>query len=102
MTVSSHENATSSQGGPGPRWVLLAQEALTRGFRNALAFRRWCRKRNVPIVTEGKFQWVSPAEVDRALDAISSHAPPSEPAPPSGEAAVASAVTTLMMQKRNR
>ena len=102
MTVSSNEAAPSPHGGPAPRWVLLAQEAATRGFRNALAFRRWCRKRKVPIVTEGKFQWVSPAEVDRALDTISAYAAPSQPAPPSGDSAVASAVTALMMQKRNR
>lgn len=61
MTMTAPESAPSSAAADAPRWVLLAQEALARGFRNALAFRRWWRKRRVPIVTEGKFQWVSPA-----------------------------------------
>ncbi|MBI5511462.1 MAG: hypothetical protein HY903_22105 [Deltaproteobacteria bacterium] len=102
MTMTTSAASAADPPGVAPRWVLLSEEARVRGFRNALAFKRWCRKRNVAIVTEGKFQWVSPAEVDRALDALSLQAAPSEPVAPSGDGAVASAVTTLMMSKRTR
>lgn len=102
MTAALNEPTPPPVTEGAPRWVLLSEEGRARGFRNALAFRRWCRKRSVTVVTDGKFQWVCPAEVDRALDALSAQGTPPEPAPPPGEAAVASAVTTLMMAKRPR
>ena len=94
MTVSSNEIAPSPLGGPAPRWVLLAQEAATRGFRNVLAFRRWCRRRGVPIRLDGRKQWVSPVDVDRAISMLPAEV--SAPAPGCVDLAVKDAVSALM------
>jgi hypothetical protein len=80
-----------------PQWVLLAHEARVRGFRNALAFRRWCRRRGVPIRTDGKLRWVSPAEVDKAVAGISTEAPPRANGARAERVAVADAVADLIM-----
>jgi hypothetical protein len=61
-----------------PGWVLLAAEAKARGFRNALAFRRWCRRRGVRLLKDGKHLWVNPSEVDRAVEALGA-APAEDP-----------------------
>lgn len=53
-----------------PMWVLLHVEGARRGFRNALAFRRWCRGRGIPVRRDGKMLWVSPADIDRAIEAL--------------------------------
>jgi hypothetical protein len=53
-----------------PARVLLPVEAKARGFCNALAFRRWCRRRNVPVLRDGKLLWVKRTDVDRALDTL--------------------------------
>lgn len=50
-----------------PAWRLLAEEARIRGFRNALSFRRWCRRAGVPITKTGRMETVSPAAVDAAV-----------------------------------
>lgn len=53
-----------------PRWVSLAAEATRRGYTTT-AFRRWCERHSVPI-REGSHRdaWVSPAEVDRAVEGL--------------------------------
>jgi len=102
MTASSNEAAPSPHGGPAPRWVLLAQEAATRGFRNVLAFRRWCRRRAVPIRADGRKQWVAPTDVDRAIAAISPEALGYDDAASSDVDPVAAGVRDLMMQAGRR
>lgn len=58
---------------PRPAWVLLASEAVARGFglrkHPALAFRRWCRSHGVPIRTDehGRLEWVDTRAVDAAI-----------------------------------
>lgn len=85
-----------------PAWVLLSEEARARGFRNVLAFRRWCRRRAVPIRTDGRKQWVAPADVDRAVATISPEAPGSDDAAIADVDPVASGVRDLMMQAGRR
>lgn len=53
-----------------PAWVTLASEAARRGMSTS-AMRHWCHRRNVTI-REGshKDAWVSPAEVDRAIEGL--------------------------------
>ncbi len=84
------------------RWVLLVHEARARGFRNALAFRRWCRRRKVPIRADGKFQWVRPAEVDAAVSRLAAGAEASDGTPTTADEAVASTVAALMAKGRVR
>lgn len=57
-----------------PRWVLLSEEARVRGFRNALAFKRWCVKQRVALKLDGRRLWVSPVEVDRAVESLPARA----------------------------
>lgn len=53
--------------GSGVReFVLASREAAVRGFRNALAFRRWCRARGVALHRDKQRLWVRPEDVDRA------------------------------------
>jgi hypothetical protein len=54
--------------------VLLPVEARARGFRNALAFRRWCRQRGVQIRVDGRRRWVASADVDAAIGAMPARA----------------------------
>jgi beta-phosphoglucomutase-like phosphatase (HAD superfamily) len=59
-------------------WVRLATEAGARGYAGphaALGFRRWCRRHGVYILKDGRREWVRPADVDRALDALAAPAP---------------------------
>jgi len=53
-----------------PAWVTLASEAARRGMSTS-AMRHWCHRRKVTI-REGshKDAWVSPAEVDRAIEGL--------------------------------
>jgi hypothetical protein len=52
--------------------VLLPLEAAARGFKSSLAFKRWCRRHNVPIARDEKLLWVEPADVDAAYARIRS------------------------------
>jgi hypothetical protein len=47
--------------------VLLPLEAAARGFKSPLAFKRWCRRYGVPVLSTEKLLWVRPADVDAAL-----------------------------------
>lgn len=58
-----------------PAWVLLALEAKARGFRNALALRRWCRRRSIPLRKDGKMLWVRRADIDAAIEALAAPQP---------------------------
>lgn len=85
-----------------PAWVLLAVEARSRGFRSTLAFRRWCRRRGVPIRPDGRKQWVAPVDVDRAVATISPETAPSEDATTGDVDPVASGVRDLMLHAGRR
>ena len=51
-----------------PRWVSLALEAKRRGYTTT-AFRAWCLRHRVTIREEShRDAWVSPAEIDRAVE----------------------------------
>lgn len=53
-----------------PAWVTLASEAQRRGH-STTAFRRWCERHGVQIRQEShRDAWVSPAEVDRAVEGL--------------------------------
>lgn len=69
MTTTTTE-VTAAGSAVVPRWVLLSEEARVRGFRNALAFKRWCVKRRVALKRDGRRLWVSPGEVDRAVEGL--------------------------------
>lgn len=83
-----------------PAWVLLAEEARHRGFRNALAFRRWCRRRGIALRADGRKQWVAPGDIDRVIEALPARA--TTPAPGEVNVAVADAVATLISSPRPR
>jgi hypothetical protein len=51
-------------------WVLLPEEARVRGFRNALAFKRWCFRNGVAIRRDGRKSWVRSEDVDRAVSGM--------------------------------
>jgi hypothetical protein len=85
-----------------PAWVLLHVEARTRGFRSALAFRRWCRRRGVPIRPDGRKQWVAPQDVDRAVATIPPESTPCEDAATTALDPVASGVRDLMLHAGRR
>lgn len=60
-----------------PRWVSLALEAKRRGYTTP-AFRAWCLRHRVTIREEShRDAWVSPAEIDRAVEgfAVATRAP---------------------------
>ncbi len=80
-----------------PAWVLLAVEARSRGFRSTLAFRRWCRRRGVPIRPDGRKQWVAPVDVDRAVATIAPETTASEDVGTVDLDPVASGVRDLML-----
>lgn len=58
--------------GATPAWVLLPAEAKARGFKNALAFRRWCRRHGVLVRRDegGRMQWVNRRDIDRAIERL--------------------------------
>lgn len=85
-----------------PAWVLLAVEARSRGFRSTLAFRRWCRRRGVPIRPDGRKQWVAPVDVDRAVATISPETTASEDAATVDLDPVASGVRDLILHAGRR
>ncbi len=85
-----------------PAWVLLAVEARSRGFRSALAFRRWCRRRGVPIRPDGRKQWVAPVDVDRAVATIAPETTASEDAGTVDLDPVASGVRDLILHAGRR
>lgn len=91
MTTAPNDSEPTASKGAAPRFVLLHEEARLRGFKNALAFRRWCAKRDVVLRRDGKKIWVAPSDVDRAVERI----------PPRGtESSVASAVAAIQSRKR--
>jgi hypothetical protein len=71
-----------------PAWVLLCEEARLRGFKNALAFRRWCRRSGVGVFKVGRLCAVCPAEVDAAVR--------KDTAPKPSQSSVSLAVAKLM------
>jgi hypothetical protein len=76
--------------------VLLCLEARARGFKSALAFRRWCRRWGVPIHAEpsGRTLWVSAAEVDAGVRRATGAAlAPARPAADNDLAAYVAAAT---------
>lgn len=85
-----------------PTWVLLREEARVRGFRNALAFKRWCVRHAVVIRRDTKMLWVRPVDVDRVVDELDRGAAPSDSAGRSADDPVASAVAALMLRGRSR
>lgn len=85
-----------------PAWVLLREEARVRGFRNALAFKRWCVRHAVLIRRDTKMLWVRPEDVDRVVNDLDRGAAPSGSAGRSADDPVASAVAALMLQGRSR
>lgn len=71
-----------------PRWVELAAEAKRRGMGTP-ALRQWCIKRGVTIRVEStRRAWVSPQEIDAAIELlptardVASTSAPVEPAAP--------------------
>ncbi len=94
MTTASTASEPTASTSNAPRFVLLHEEARMRGFRNALAFKRWCRRHAVPIRVDGRKLWVASVDVDRAVAMV--------PAQVSGlthghaDPAVADAVAALM------
>ena len=50
-----------------PEHVLLSLEARRRGYKSTLAFRRWCQRKNIPLIVDGKKKWVRPTDVDAAI-----------------------------------
>lgn len=64
-----------------PRWVSLALEAKRRGYTTT-AFRAWCLRHRVTIREEShRDAWVSPAEIDRAVEgfAVATRSPSKVP-----------------------
>ncbi len=80
-----------------PAWVLLHVEALARGFKNTLAFRRWLRRHRVPVRRDGHRLWVRRADVDRAIDGLDVSAP--APGTVEARTAVADAVTAITTRR---
>jgi hypothetical protein len=50
-------------------WVRIAVLAEARGFANADSFRRWCRRRKVPLQRVGKVLFARSADIDRVIEA---------------------------------
>lgn len=94
MTTASTASEPTASTNNTPRFVLLHEEARVRGFRNALAFKRWCRRHAVPIRIDGRKLWVAPHDVDRAVATVPAQV--SAPAHGHVDPAVADAVTALM------
>ncbi len=67
---AARPRAANDNGPSRPRWVRLPEEAKLRGF-TAEGLRRWCRARGVQIRQENhRDAWVSPAEIDAAVEAM--------------------------------
>ena len=105
MMEHSDTSGTESPGagavGQGRRWVLLPIEARARGFRNALAFRRWCRQRGVAIRADGRRRWVAPADVDAAIGTMPARCG-GEPSAPAVAQAVESLIASPPIRARRR
>lgn len=91
MTIAANPSEPNASSRSAPRYVLLVEEARLRGFRNALAFKRWCVRRQVSLKRDGKKLWVAPADVDRAVDGLPTR---------SAEPAVLSAVAAIKSRRR--
>jgi hypothetical protein len=52
------------------QWRTLDAEAQRRGFASARALRDWCKKQQVPYIRNGKYNWVSPASIDDAIERL--------------------------------
>ncbi len=100
MTIASNESEPNASKGAAPRFVLLHEEARVRGFRNALAFKRWCRRHAVPIRVDGRKLWVASVDVDRAVALVPAQA--SAPTRGNADPAVADAVAALMQTPARR
>ena len=74
MTTTPNESERNPSRESAPRYVLLHEEARLRGFRNALAFKRWCVKRDVVLKRDGRKLWVAPTDVDRAVERLPARA----------------------------
>ena len=85
----------ASASNDGPRFVSLASEAARRGY-STRSFRAWCVRRGVPI-REGSHReaWVSPADVDRAIEGL-----PVAAAPPSVDDEVDASVRAAQDRRR--
>lgn len=70
MTTQTNPLAAEPSAVSVREWVLLPEEARVRGFRNALAFKRWCVRRAVVLKRDGKKLWVAPSDVDRAVEGL--------------------------------
>ncbi len=77
-----------------PAWVLLHVEAQARGFKNALAFRRWLRRHQVPVRRDGHRRWVRRTDVDHAIDGLTDGAESNGAAPDRAAVSAAVAVVT--------
>jgi hypothetical protein len=54
--------------GSEPEWVLITDAfAKTRNFRNCLALKRWCKRREVNVKRDGKYLWIRPADIDAVV-----------------------------------
>jgi hypothetical protein len=64
------EAAPANDNSPAPAWVTLAREAGRRGMSTS-AMRAWCHRHKVTIrEASHKDAWVSPADVDRAIEGL--------------------------------
>ncbi len=59
----------TADGRDTPRWRRIEAEATRRGFPSTRAFRSWCLVRRVEVREDShRDTWVSPAEVDAAVE----------------------------------
>ena len=66
---ATHPDPAETPPGPTPEreFILLAAEARHRGFKNGLAFRRFCARNDIPIIKVAKKQFVRPRDIDAAI-----------------------------------
>ena len=75
-----------------PRFVTLQQLAGLRGLPNARSAKAWCKRHQVPIRRDGRYNWVDANHVDAAIARIpATTVGQTEPAAPT----VASWVSTI-------
>jgi hypothetical protein len=72
-------------------WVRIGVLAEARGFATADSFRRWCRRRKVPMQRVGKVLFVRSTDIDRVIEAPAQ----ARDAGDAGVQAVSSAVAQL-------